>query len=116
MKKITLIGNPLSTQHLYFHRGHSVYMSREGKERKETYQWEMKSQYKGKPLQGAICVTVDLYFDSRRKHDVDNYNKLVLDAGSGILWDDDEQIWDLRIRKWYDKKQPRVELTVETDD
>jgi len=33
--------------------------------------------------------------------DADNYGKLVLDALNGILWRDDSQVVDLRIRKVY---------------
>ncbi len=49
--------------------------------------------------------------DIRRDGDIDNYMKAVLDAGNGVLWDDDRQIWDLH--GFFDESaEPRVELTV----
>jgi len=87
-------------------------MSKEGKDYKETFQWEMKSQYRDKLLDCPISVIIELYFKDNRNHDIDNYNKLILDAGTGILWKDDGQIVELVIRKYVDTKKPRVELTL----
>jgi len=89
-----------------------VYMSALGKTTKEGYQWEMKNQYKGKPLLNAISVVAEFYFKDNLRRDVDNYNKLVLDAGVGLLWKDDSQIVELIIRKHVDKKNPRVEMII----
>lgn len=66
-------------------------------------------QYRGKPLEGPLRVDIQLYWPTRRNHDVDNIKGL-LDAMKGILCVDDGQITDLRIRKAYDPKNPRVEL------
>lgn len=85
-------------------------MSTAGKTLKEDYQWQMKSQYKSKPIETDVTLNIDLYFGDKRKRDVDNYNKLVLDAGTNILWNDDSQIVELTIRKFYCKENPRVEL------
>lgn len=99
MTRIILQNPPPSTQHIYRHNGNRVYMTEEGKNCKETYQWEIKSQYKGKPREGDISVIICLYFKDKKKRDVDNFNKLILDACSGILWEDDSQIQELIIKK-----------------
>lgn len=112
MIRVKLNGTPPSTSHIYFHKGHTVYMSALGKTTKEGYQWEMKSQYKGKPLLEPISVVAEFFFKDNLRRDVDNYNKLVLDAASGVLWKDDSQIVELIIRKFVDKKKPRVELVI----
>lgn len=45
--------------------------------------------------------------------DVDNYAKAVLDGLNGILWDDDDQIVDLRVIKEYvDSGNARIEVEV----
>lgn len=109
-----LKGNPISTQHIYKStcRGKfaTVYMSKEGKELKESYQWQVKSQYKGKPLIKDIDLRVELFFGDNRKRDIDNYNKILLDAFTGILWEDDSQIQSLLIVKNKDIKNPRIEI------
>ena len=111
---ITLRGTPKSTNHIYkvTCRGKfaTVYMTKAGKDLKESYQWEAKSQWKKKPLTGDVSVSIVFYFGDKRKHDIDNYNKILLDALSGIVWEDDEQITELHINKEYDKENPRVEL------
>ncbi len=110
-----LKGNPKSTQHCYKYacRGNHpcMYMTAEGKAIKEAYKWEMKAQ-KAKIHLGDLEVGIKLYFDDKRKRDVDNFNKLVLDAGTDILWEDDSQIMKLIIEKFYDKENPRIEIQV----
>ncbi len=68
------------------------------------------SQYKGKPVKGDVDIRIELFFCTNRKHDIDNYCKLLLDACTGILWDDDSQIVSMMIVKSFDKKNPRIEL------
>ena len=117
MINITLLGSPQSTNHIY--KSHCkfgrpcVYMSKEGKQLKEDYQWQIKSQYHGEVLTSDLKMTVELWFGTKRKHDVDNYNKLILDALSGLVYEDDKQIIELTVRKGYDKKNPRAEVKIE---
>lgn len=109
-----LKGNVLSTNHIYKAtcRGKfaSVYMSKDGKDLKENYQWQLKSQYKGKPLKTDIDLRIELFFGDNRKRDIDNYNKIVIDSLTGILFEDDSQIQSLLIIKNKDIKNPRVEI------
>lgn len=88
------------------------YMSKQGAAIKESYQWQIKSQYKGKPLEGKIGMVVSLYFGNKRKNDIDNFNKLLYDALTGIVWLDDSQIYQVLTLKYYDKLNPRIELEV----
>lgn len=110
--KFILKGNPQSTNHIYQHVGRRVYMTRDGSKLKTDYQYQLKQQYKSKIHTSKLEVEIHLYFGDKRKRDVDNYNKIVLDACSGILWEDDCQIESLFIRKHYDKNNPRIELHI----
>ena len=67
-------------------------MTKDGKELKEAYQWEARAQYRGKPLTNRLEITVTLFFGRKGKKDWDNFHKLSMDALSGIVWEDDEQI------------------------
>ena len=113
---ITLKGNPKSTQHIYASvcRGRfaSVYMTKEGKDLKIDYQWQAKAQWKEKPLTENIGVKVGLFFNNKRKRDIDNYNKLWQDALSGIVYEDDEQIQEMFIYKKICKGNPRIEVEI----
>ena len=113
---ITLNGEPQSTNNIY--RSHcrfgfpSVYMSANGKTLKTDYQWQIKSQYHGKPIKGDIKMKVDLYLGTKRKQDIDNFNKILYDSLTGILYIDDSQIIEVLTRKLYDPKSPRIELFI----
>ena len=96
---IILKGNPLSTNHIYKRHGFTIYMSAEGKAMKEAYQWEITSQWKEKLTYRNVEVEIKLFFGDKRKRDVDNYNKLVLDAMTGIVYDDDKQITKITIER-----------------
>jgi Holliday junction resolvase RusA-like endonuclease len=87
-------------------------MTPEGKALKEAYQWEARAQWKGKPIEGDIEVSVTLYFGTKRRADLDNFNKLSLDALTGIAYLDDSQIAKLTIERAYDKGYPRIQIDI----
>ena len=116
MIKITLTGNPKSTQHIYkiTCRGKfaSLYMSKEGKDIKKRYKEEILGQYNGEPLKDMVEMDVKLYFGTRRKKDVDNFSKIINDALSGIVYEDDVQIKRLTVEKFYLKENPHIEIII----
>ena len=63
------------------------------------------------PLCGSLTVELDMY-RPRAVGDVDNPLKATLDAGNGLLWLDDSQIRELRVRRHDDPERPRVEVLV----
>jgi len=113
---ITLSGNPLSTQTIY--RSSCIggiprrYMTKQGKERKEQYRFEAKSQYKGKPLEGDVHANVVIFFKNARRFDIENAIKIALDSLQGALYHDDKQITELIVKKQIDRKNPRVEISI----
>src|SRR3990167_11054997 len=114
--KIILTGSIQSTNHIY--KSHckfgfpQYYMSKEGKALKESYQWEAKSQMKGKIIKGDVGIEIDLYFGDKRVHDIDNYGKILLDSLTGIVWEDDKQIQKMLVTKNYSKENPRIEIII----
>jgi Holliday junction resolvase RusA-like endonuclease len=50
-------------------------------------------------VHGSVGVSIDLSFKHKRKRDVDNYAKSILDAVKGTMFDDDADIYDLRVTK-----------------
>jgi crossover junction endodeoxyribonuclease RusA len=87
-------------------------MTAAGKSIKLGYQWEAKAQWNGKPLQGDVALSVVFYFKDKRRRDLDNQNKLVLDALTGIAYEDDSQIASLSLTRAYDAKNPRIEIAI----
>ena len=110
--RLTILTLPISTNNLYAHVGRRRFLLPRARDNKETMALEMRTQYRGKPLEGSLEADVTIYWPDKRKHDADNV-KALLDSATGILWLDDSQITDLHSRKRYDKTNPRVELSVE---
>lgn len=59
-------------------------------------------------------VTLTFYFDSRRRHDADNYQKFILDGlvAAGAIMDDDFDHVQVLCKGGYDKKNPRTEIEI----
>ena len=114
--KIILYGQPLSTQSIYKYtcaRGFpNLYMTKAGKDIKEYYALAAKSQWGKKPLEDDLEINVKLYFKDKGKHDIDNFNKLLLDSLTGILWKDDSQIKKSITEMLYNKLKPRIEIKI----
>lgn len=72
---------------------------------------EARSQFRGKPLVGALAIEVTFFLDDPRKHDWDNI-KALLGALNGIIWHDGRQIKNAHITAEYDAENPRVEVRV----
>ena len=69
------------------------------------------------PLDGAIKLSADFYkpkpksITSRNWGDVDNFLKAVMDALTGICYDDDRQVIEVHARKFFGS--PKVFITLE---
>lgn len=108
-KTIVLQGQPLSTNHLYFHGRGRTFMKADGVKKKNDYHYEAQQQWREKPIEhDNIELNIDLYFGDRRKRDWDNYNKIVSDAFNGIVWRDDSQVKKATITKNYSKESPCI--------
>lgn len=59
-------------------------------------------------------VILTFYFDNRRRHDADNYQKFILDGlvTAGVIKDDDFSHCQVLCKGGYDKKNPRTEVEV----
>lgn len=116
MASIILKGEPVSTGTIYkaICRGNfpCTYMTPRGKTCKESYQWQAKSQWKGKPLEEPVEVNIKIYFGTKRKVDWDNFHKLSMDSLTGIVFVDDSQIFKATVEKFYCKEDPRIEIEI----
>lgn len=110
--KITLLGKPVSTNVVYRRHGNIIYMSKEGKDLKESYQWQVKSQWNQPVIDSDVEIEIALFFPDMRRRDVDNWHKLTLDSMTGIVYKDDSQIVKMTVKKAIDKGNPRIEITI----
>lgn len=87
-------------------------MTDQGKAIKEAYQWEAKTQWKRKPITGDVALHITFYFKDKRRRDLDNQHKLIWDALSGIVYEDDSQVIEYHVYREFDKARPRTEIEV----
>jgi len=66
-----------------------------------------------KPYTGWLSVTLVFVMPNKRRVDVDNLSKNVLDALKGIAYADDSQVLRLCASKRFDKDEPGVWVMVE---
>jgi crossover junction endodeoxyribonuclease RusA len=64
------------------------------------------------PLTCPIWVSVEFYNGNRRRRDLDNQLKLVLDALNKVAYGDDWQVTRLESEKFYDKGNPRTVVSI----
>lgn len=98
MIRIKLPLLPPTVNESYRRSATSFYKSKEAKGLFEQIQWMMKSQYKGKPLEGDVSVSINFYIKNKRR-DIDGSIKAALDCGNGILYKDDCQVTQLHVFK-----------------
>ena len=97
-------------------RGRKILSSR-GRHYKDTAHWLVKTQSNGAPLKGPISVFVRAYPPDKRKRDIDNILKPVLDVlTTAGIYKDDSQVADLRIQKFEPSKPGRVEIMVSSNE
>lgn len=50
-------------------------------------------------IHGPVALLLEFYFKTHHRRDLDNYAKGMLDSLKGVLFDDDSDIYDLRLTK-----------------
>lgn len=110
--RIILTGTPISTQNAYGQHGKIRYLKPNARLRKEEYQWQAKSQWRGKKLDYELFIIVDIFFQDKRVRDWDNWHKISMDALTDIVWVDDSQVQESLVIKNYDKENPRIEIEI----
>jgi Holliday junction resolvase RusA-like endonuclease len=90
---------PPSVNHLWRRVGHKTVISREGRRYRKAVETILLKRVV-RPLLGRLAITVDLYPPDRRRRDLDNALKALLDAlQHGGAYHDDAQIDDLHLRR-----------------
>ena len=73
----------------------------------------IKEQYKGQMLEESVRVSVELYFKTKHKRDIDNYNKAILDSLNGTILVDDSQIVELNVKKFIGTGKDEIKIQIE---
>jgi Holliday junction resolvase RusA-like endonuclease len=90
---------PPSVNHYYKHVGNKVLISKEGRQYREVVANRIKAAGI-KKIMDKVEVAIQLYPPDRRRRDVDNVLKCLLDSFTiGGIYEDDSQIYFLSIEK-----------------
>lgn len=90
---------PPSVNHYYRRVGHRTLISREGRAFRENV-CAILADLGGDPMDGPLAIQIEVYPPDRRRRDIDNVQKALLDAlEHGGAYHDDSQIVKLQIEK-----------------
>lgn len=67
-----------------------------------------------RPTSLPVAVTLEFRCATWRATDIDNFVKLVLDAGNTIVWDDDRQVVELHVQVVRASSSPGTSIEVDT--
>ena len=108
---ITVNGNPIPKGRPKFYNGHAV-----TPEKTRDYEALVRQAagicWQGDPTTEPVRVELLFWRGDKRRADIDNLAKAILDALNGVVWEDDGQIIKLVAHKNYNKDRPRVEIVV----
>lgn len=64
------------------------------------------------PTANDVTMTVRMWFKDKRRRDIDNAAKSILDGMNDVVYVDDSQVVELHLYKAHDKDNPRAEVEV----
>lgn len=108
MIHLTLPFPPSSNRYWRVFRGHAV-KSAEARAYQEAVFYTARGV---EPLEGDLSIALR-FFRPAKRGDLDNRIKQLCDSLQGIAYHDDKQIARLEAERFDDKKNPRVEVTIE---
>ena len=135
MIKLEIPGKPIAKKRPRFARRGKFVMTYNDQETEEgRFLWEVKQQYKGKPIEGPVqlhcefCMYIPKstskkkqvemimgQIEHTKKPDLDNMIKFVKDCLNGIAWNDDSQVTYLSAVKHYSETPKTVVVITEAD-
>jgi Holliday junction resolvase RusA-like endonuclease len=78
-----------------------TYTPKESQKAKKTLAWQLKAACPGLRCDGEsrFGIQVEFRTDKPKMADGDNFEKLLLDAFTGVIWNDDEQVDEMQWKR-----------------
>lgn len=110
----TIPGDPIPKGRPRQGKGGHTYTPQRTIDAEEAVAWALRAAYSGKPTRELLTVTLAFRCATKRRTDIDNLAKLVLDAGNGVVWVDDQQVGRLIVDVARGVSDPSTVVIVET--
>ena len=92
-KYVTSLPYPPSVNHIWRRVGRRMYLTPEAHNYKANVREIVRARGRPQPLRGSIAVTIRAYMPDKRKRDIDNLIKIILDSLTYAgIWGDDNQV------------------------
>ena len=111
MVEFFVSGSPVPKQS-YRHSRKGGYLPKRVKDWQELVGWTARSRHRGEPYRGKVQIDLQFYLHDKRKRDLDNLSKAILDSIEGIIIEDDVQVDKLYIERYFNSDNPGVMITV----
>lgn len=103
---------PPSVNHQYIRRRDRVVLTAASRAYYDDVAFELRC-HAAPPPRAHFSVTIRMYFPDRRRRDLDNTLKLMLDAIAHALGFDDGNIDELHVYRALDRQRPRAEVLLQ---
>lgn len=91
--------------------GRRLYTPEQTRAHEETIRWQLRA-LNVQPLAGDVAVWLRFFVRTSRRIDMDNCEKLVLDACNKIAYEDDAQVIEKHTLLFRNADSPRTELRI----
>lgn len=92
-KYVTSLPYPPSVNHIWRRVGRRMYLTPEARNYKATVRELVWARGRPQPLRGSIAVSIRAHMPDKRKRDIDNVIKIILDSLTYAgIWGDDNQV------------------------
>jgi Holliday junction resolvase RusA-like endonuclease len=62
---------------------------------------------------GNVKLTIDIYISDKRRRDLDNFAKILLDSLKDIVFEDDSKVFELHMRKFIGAAIDKIIIDIE---
>jgi len=100
--RIIVVTDLVSVNAMYANSSKGRRLTPRARAAKESIALQAIAGYGHDPIKGEVAVSIKYFFGDRRKRDVTNFDKLILDALKGLFYEDDSDIVCFIASKFYD--------------
>lgn len=109
--KFWFSGNPIPKGRPRYD-GHHYYTPEATRDWEESVAFQAGRQFRREPLKGDLGIEFVFFREDKRRVDIDNLEKAMLDGMSGVFFEDDSQVKVKKATLRYDEERPGVEVTI----